>query len=502
MRIMKFNKTYIYILLTAFLFTNCEKLDELNENPNQPEEVSSDVLFTSAVRSSVNSMVMESFLLGNNIAQITAKTLRTEVDVYSWNAFPTVWEELYGAATNIVEVEQIAGEAGNDAMQGAAKVMKVWIFSTLTLAYGDIPYSEAIQGVNNDNWFPVYDDQQTIFNGEGGLLDELEAADQLFETGTGTIGGDIIFEGDAAKWQKFANSLRLRLLMHLSLQQDVSAEFADIVANRPIMTSNDESAILVYTGTFPNEFPTVPLKQGDFDAVVMSKSSVLEMETFQDPRLGKYARPFNSNEIFEDPSVVPIYKGADNGLETGGCDKSGSRLGYMYYDYPAHLTVNDKADGLIMTYAEVELLLAEAAAKGWIPADVETHYRNGIEASMNYYDVDYEAFGWTDFDDFYNGSGVAWDGDDLDIWKQKWLAIFFHGLEPYFEFRRWMYEVDDDWAALPFVTPPCQNTNDDMLPVRFLYPGNEQSLNPDNYSAAVDKLGENSQNARMWLMMK
>jgi hypothetical protein len=153
-----------------------------------------------------------------------------------------------------------------------------------------------------------------------------------------------------------------------------------------------------------------------------------------------------------------------------------------------------------MTYAEVEFLLAEAAQKGWISNDSETHYRNGIKASMDYYKVNYAEFGWNDFSDFYQGSGVSFDGELVTIWKQKWLSLFFHGLDPFFEFRRWLHESNFDWMNLPFVAPPCQNNNNNNLPVRFLYPGNEQSLNPTNYSAAVDDLGGNTQNVKMWIV--
>jgi hypothetical protein len=148
----------------------------------------------------------------------------------------------------------------------------------------------------------------------------------------------------------------------------------------------------------------------------------------------------------------------------------------------------------------VEFLLAEAAQKGFITDDAETHYKKAIAASMDYYNADFESFDWTGFNEYYTNSGVEYDDNLLTIWKQKWLSLYFHGLEPYFELRRWMYENDFDWTALPFVSPPCQNTNDDVLPLRFLYPGNEQSLNPDNYKKAVDQLGENTQNAKMWLM--
>ena len=82
-----------FLIIGIFLFnTACDEFEDFNENPNEPTTVSPDVLMTSAMRTAMNTMVLESFLLGNNAAQLTTKTLRTEVDTYNWNAFPTVWE--------------------------------------------------------------------------------------------------------------------------------------------------------------------------------------------------------------------------------------------------------------------------------------------------------------------------------------------------------------------------------------------------------------------------
>jgi hypothetical protein len=78
--------------------------------------------------------------------------------------------------------------------------------------------------------------------------------------------------------------------------------------------------------------------------------------------------------------------------------------------------------------------------------------------------------------------------------------MFFTGLDNYFELRRWYSQEEGSWADLPFVSAPCSNTNGDALPMRFIYPGNEASLNPDNYQAAIDALGSNSQNAKMWVV--
>ena len=118
---------------------------------------------------------------------------------------------------------------------------------------------------------------------------------------------------------------------------------------------------------------------------------------------------------------------------------------------------------------------------------------------MEYHQVDLEPFAWADFDDFYANSGVAYEMV-TDIWEQKWLALFFHGLEPYFEVRRWYFESGMSFDGIPFLEAPCENLNDGNLPMRFLYPGEEQSLNAINYQNAVDRLGGNNQNARMWLV--
>jgi hypothetical protein len=264
------------------------------------------------------------------------------------------------------------------------------------------------------------------------------------------------------------------------------------------MSGNSDNAALTYTGNFPNEFPLVPLKQGDFDAVAISANALHQLDTTDDPRKYSYARPYNAQDIFATPGTTPVYKGAENGSES--CDKDGSRLGYAYYNYPGHEQAGAMAEGIIMTYAEQQFLLAEAAHNGWITEDAATLHANAVEASMEYYGADWSMTAWTDFSDFIANSGEGYDGSLTSIRRQKWLAMFFTGLDNYFELRRWYSQEEGDWADLPFVSAPCSNTNGDALPMRFIYPGNEASLNPDNYQAAIDALGSNSQNAKMWVV--
>lgn len=127
---------------------------------------------------------------------------------------PTVWEGLYESLTDINNAIEIAQEEENTKMEGALMVMQAWIFSQLTNAYGDIPYSEAIDGLNA-NFTPVYDTQESIYTD---LLARLTQATTKLGA-AGSIEGDILYQGDATLWAKFANSLSLRLLMYASEKQ-------------------------------------------------------------------------------------------------------------------------------------------------------------------------------------------------------------------------------------------------------------------------------------------
>jgi len=234
-------KNYINYIIIALFLVGCNDFEELNVNPNEPTSVASGVLFTSALRTAVNTSSNESFLLANNIAQLTAKTLRTEVDSYNWNAFPTLWEGMYESLTDLEGVISISEEMGNNQAKGAAMVVKAWVYATLTNAYGDIPYSNAIKG-SEANFTPNYDTQESIYSD---LLASLDDAVNLLNS-SGEIEGDIIYGGDTILWQKFANSLQLRLLLQASKNMNVASKFSSIVNQGVIFNSNEEQASLSF----------------------------------------------------------------------------------------------------------------------------------------------------------------------------------------------------------------------------------------------------------------
>jgi hypothetical protein len=483
-------KKFLYIpLVLSILFYGCSDFDSINENPNEPTALATGVLFTSALRGAVKTTANESFLLGNNIAQLTAKTLRAEVDFYKWNAFPTLWEGLYESLTDLNQVIAIAEQGNNDQAKGAAMVTRAWVFSVLTQAYGDIPYSEAGAGADG-NFTPIYDNQEAIYKN---ILSELEQGAILLG-GSGSIPGDLLYNGSAAAWQKFANSLQLRLLLRAGNSwPEAQQKFNSIVATGNIFKSNEDQAALAFISSFPNQFPTKPLKQGDFDAVAIGQAAVSVMENLKDPRISRYARPDNDN------FSAGSYTGVQNGV--GG--QSGSRLGVAYFNYPGLKTADqlgvNSAQGLIMTHAELLFIQAEAAAKGWTNESIESLYKAGIKASHEFYQADYASFGWSDFEDFYTNSGVAYSVT-TDVWEQHWLALFFTGMEPYFAVRDW-YVSAGGWDGIPFLNAPIGvNSNNYELPMRFQYPGQEQSLNATHYQEASARYNSDNINAKMWLL--
>ena len=508
----------MYLLLLPLLaIVSCDDgFESVNSNPNEPEEVDAGVLMTSATRASISSTVDHSFLFSNVIAQLSIKVVLSEIDRYQFSSLSTLWFDQYRALRDFRDAELIAAENENYATQAASIIMQTNAFYTLTMTYGDIPYTEAIAGIADENYTPTYTSQEDIFKGEGSLQDRLQEAnallDQAISSGQ-TVNGDIIFDGNPENWKKLSNVLQLRILLHLSNKEDVSTEMANIVSDGPLFENNEDNAVLNFLGSFPNDFPTFPKKQGEFDSVRFSKQALDAFEKYDDPRLGRYARPINVTDIETFNSSNANYSGGENGDASGGsCDKGGSRLGSRYYDYPGHPVGDTEANGIIATYSEQELIIAEAISNPAIDLSIAgtaaSHYKEGIKASMDYYNVDYDSFGYTSFNDFYDNSTIAHGGSPTldEIKEQKWLATFFHGMEPYFDTRRMVYEANNgngfETGQVPFLENPCQNINNDNMPTRFLYPGNSISLNNESYQEAIDRFegDENTQNGVIWII--
>ncbi len=496
------------------LFTGCfagllmlaaactEDFDEFNSNPNQPETVTSDLLLTNIIYESVREMDGMAWGEGNVIAQYVAKIQFTGRDRYDWVPEGDPWFEFYDLLRDVENIQTI--EETDNSYVAVSLIMKSWMYQILTDLYGDIPYSEATQGKSASNFTPVFDRQETVY---AGILADLERANTLLNTNPTPIAGDVLFDGDLERWQKLANSLRLRVLLRQSNQKDPSAAMSAILndPNAPIFTSNDDQAVFSYLASAPNQQPLYTTRSGSFDEYRLSKLMENTLKSLGDNRLHVYAQP-TSNSAAGLVGEDIAYQGVPNGLADesalvfNGGSNFVSQVGLLY----ACLVCDEDASpnarqGMVMTYAELQFVLAEAAERGFVEGDAEAYYLNGINASYDYF-TDRAALISPEIseaaqpsEDYFTQDAVAYTGSAEEklakIGTQKWLALFFNGTEAWADWRRTGY---------PGGIQPGPDALIDEVPVRFLYPGEAQTLNGDNYRSALSAQGPDDITTPVW----
>jgi hypothetical protein len=495
------------VIAAYFSITACTNdFEEINTNPNVPTQVTPDLLLSGVIRNTLNDQVGEAWGIGNIVVQHTAKIQFVNEDRYLWGERNGVWNSVYGNMRNVQNI--IASASAAEPVQnnylGIALILKSWLFSLATDAYGDVPYTEAVQAKTNALYTPKYDTQEAIYEG---ILADLKKANEILGTSSEAVSGDLIYGGSVAKWRKLANALRLRYLMRISNKKNVAAQLQEIVANptqNPVFENNTDNAVLIYQAAAPNQWPLYGSRVGSFDEFRVSKALADRLSAMNDPRLAVFGRPSEKSVAAGAPKI----EGVPNGLEdTQALSYNGGPQGVSRVGLPfACLVCNDAgkpapvpnvARGILMTYAELQFILAEAREKGLVSSgDAETYYLNGINANVAYYRSIVPAEYGIDLSlpaSYFSQPQVAYAGTQAEklakIGLQKWVALFFNGLEAWFDWRR---------TGIPEVIPGPGNLNDNKVPVRYPYPLSEQSLNSTNRNEAVSRQGPDTINTPVW----
>jgi len=476
------------ILGLIVLASGCTKnFDEINTNPNAPTAVNSGLLLPQIQRDMMNALLGETWGIGNIVIQHTAKNQFVNEDRYLWGELNGIWNNVYDNNRDIKIILQQSEANGENNYKAVALIMKSWMFSLATDAYGDVPYSEAISAKEGQN-YPKYDTQEEIYNG---ILGDLKTASDLLGTSSESVAGDVIFKGDISKWKKLANSLRIRALMRISRKRDVSADLRAIVDNTatyPIFESVADNAVYAYSASAPDQFPLFSSRIGSFNEFRASKTLLDTLQSLNDPRMPIFFRPTPDTES----SANPVFAGIPNGLndvdalQYNGGPQFQSRIGSTFYEQAISTSGLSITKGIVMTFAELQFLLAEAAEKGLISGDAKAYYENGVNASFQFYGLTTPAGYLTLPEVAYGGTQ---EGNLAKIGFQKWVSLYFQGLEAWFDWRR---------TGIPALLPGISNQNDDKIPVRFRYPIIEQALNADSRKAAVDRQGPDDLNSKMW----
>lgn len=470
-------KKILYISLMTLFFIGCDdRLDELNTDKRNPAEVDPTSLFAQGLRETMDNIT--SISVNDNpfnlYAQYWAQTTYPDESQYNlvsreipanfWvNGYRDALQD-FKAARVRVELQLEEGTSGEpdevlNNRLAAIDIMMAYVYHTMVDVFGNIPYSEAL---DPENISPAYDDARTIYDNIIATLTAAGASIDVSAEGF-PVAQDPMYGGDMTKWFKFANSLKLRLGMRLA---DVDPTASQSIVNEAlaagVFESNDDNASMAYQSASPNTNPIYEdlVLSGRHDFVA-ANTLVNIMNGLDDPRRAVY---------FDDNLGEGVYEGGIYGSANNFSDFT--QIGEILHtpDFP----------GILMTYAEVEFLMAEAAARGGyaVPGTAADHYHAGIEASFNQWGLS-DAMA-AEYIAQPNVNYNTAPGDyKQKIGLQMWLALYNQGFEAWSTWRRL------DFAGL---TPPPGMVIAD-IPLRFTYPLEEAQLNRPNYTAAGTAIG-------------
>lgn len=457
---------------------------------------------------------------------------------YPWNRYYQI------SIKNLVDAIHRTGDMPNT--NAALRIHRAYMMAVLSDIYGDIPCTEAGMSFIDGNATPKYDTQEEVYDF---IFSELKACAAQLGTGTDAISGDVTsLGGDSEAWKRYANTLRLRYAMRISdvAPERARTEFESALnADGGIISSADEDAYIkyidapftLYDGAADLDFRANALGEMIYGQDPQSPSFVSStlfnyMKKMHDPRLYRIARCYiHTTRSQTDTSgnfdvtdevlawgerggegIVPCNVGdawwsdwvsapanSDiptlNSLATLYPDK-----GYDKNNYPARMIrptiavafCNADCPGILITSAEVEFLLAEAASKGWnVPGDAESHYEAGIRASMqmlnNYYDI-VSKISDAEIEEYIAENPLG-DNPRESINTQAWILHLTNPNEGWANLRRSDYPALADRTLLPVRGDFPHEDPNMQTPVRLRYPLLEASYNSVNYEEAVDRLG-------------
>jgi hypothetical protein len=467
----------LFICTAALFFTACKKdLTTLNVDSKNPLNVPSKTLFTNAQRTISN--VLTSSNVNLNIFRLivqqwqeTTYTDESNYDIVTRQVPDNVWDGLYRdvlrdfqqaktlAATDITDAAILKNDTA------VIDIMQVYTWYYLVTTFGNVPYSQAL---NINNAFPKYDDQKTVYYD---LLTRLDADIAALNTSAESFGSaDIIYNGDVAKWKKFANSLKLKMGMTIADSDAAKAKsVVESAAAAGVFTSNADNALFRYLASPPNTNPVwVDLVQSGRQDFVATSTFTNVLNNLNDPRRDNY---------FTFDGTGAAYSGGNPGASSN----------YATYSKPSGPLLISNSNGKVtnpdfpsdlLDYSEVEFLLAEGVARGFtITGTVQSHYDKAITASILYWDgtaAEATAYLLQPGVNYLTAPGTY----KQKIGVQKWLALYNRGWDAWIEWRRLDY---------PQLTPAVDAVS--VIPLRFTYPINEQNVNTANYNAASSAIG-------------
>jgi hypothetical protein len=525
-----------------FFFMSCtDKFNDFNTDKKGPSDVSGETLF------------------GNSMKELADQVSNTNVNLNVWKLFAQYWTETtYTDESNYDIVNRTIADAAFDTyyrlvlkgfIDAADKIAEnevntvetqgiidnklaiieiatCYAYYNLVTIFGDIPYTQAL---DIENISPAYDDAKTITLDLISRIDaayaKLSMADvpSTVDNGSFYNGADVLFDGDIGSWQKFAQSLKLKIAIGIADNDNAVAKTnVEAAVTAGIFTSAADNALFPYESSVPNtnklHEDLVLSGRKDF---VPANTVVDLMNSLLDPRLDYYFEDqisfayqkdgntrladtlFTAVPVYfyyadgtkelKDPEVVKVVKDTIDvyGIFMAQEDTIlepkyylGGDYGYSN-NYGSVSHINDYIEtatfpGILMTYEEILWYLAEAAERGYsVGITAEEAYNAAIAESFAFWNVPTDLL-----TSYMSNTDVAYSSAPGD-WRQKigtqsYIGSYVRGYLGYTTYRRLDYPAMNEAPVAETGGP---------VPTRFTYPVNEQTLNADNYEAAATKIG-------------
>ena len=514
-------KKLLFFAIALVLFAQCDtdELHELNINPQALNQIDLNFMFTAAQlaiasngssgdnrytdwRTNINMCahaIQHVACACGNAGERYTENLETNAAPFEF----TYRDQL----KNIAEILKQTGDGGYDAgnkknQRNASRILKVFSLARLVDFYGNVPYSEANQGLEG-LFFPKYDDGKAVYTDLLRDLDEATAALNASEPDQGFKAADLLFNGDISKWKKWGYSQMLRMAMRASnADQALATTYVNKAIAGGLMTSNADN-VIVPMALSPSEWTNqngisrafYPGDGGAATSTVISKTMIDFLKgtdkttvADDDPRLmiitgGIIDWQATTHTILD---ANPLnQRGLPNGLEQADIDRIEGKQTIVRTTFSSvnFKMMQDDEPYMIMNYGEVKLLLAEAKQRGigTVSGTAKEHYDAGVKAAMQMYTIYDPTLSVTDdavaaYLTTYQ-YGVHKPAIEM-IGEQLWVSKFLNWWDAWSDWRR---------LNFPTLTPvihPANITNG-TIPVRLKYPNAEVGSNPHYQTTAT-----------------
>lgn len=423
-----------FALLLSIGLTSCKKYFEgVNDNPNQPETVSLDMILPTAQAQLAYgnggdltrlAVMLTQQARGIDRCSAMYRFFLTENDMDNWWRF-----NMYGGALmNLKQIEAQATAEEHSQYRGISKILMAYGMMVVTDFFGDVPYSEAFQGVANTS--PAWDSQESIYNAVFTLLEEAKTDLGTSIKGVPPSNDDLIHNGDLNAWLKTAQVIEARAYLHLG----------------KVAASNYQNALdalgVEGVDSYGSEADNASLQFGS----AATEAGPMHQFIHQRNHLAFFDAFINDFMQGQGDPRYPIY-----------FDELNAQLGEFF----------ERADAFFYfaTYTEQKFIEAEAAFQTGDLIRAADAHNAAVMASLGRFSLSDSAF------EAAHAQHTSASINLQEIMEQKYVALFLEA-ETFTDWRR---------TGFPNLVAPVNNVTGGVIPRRLPYPQSERLYNGANF---------------------